>query len=168
LTGPSSLQTAKDPILFDGGQVNLYVYVGNDPVNRADPMGLWGLTDLLGLGWGVAGWLGGGDAPGLRFDPSAGAGVAVEFPEHPGQRGFGYSTTFGNVICYGGPADPDTVEHELAHTRQYRLLGDWYLPAHVLSQTLSYALTGSYSAANLLEMGPYSPGHPAWPWGNFP
>ena len=32
--------TAKDPILFDGGQANLYVYVGNDPVNFIDPSGL--------------------------------------------------------------------------------------------------------------------------------
>jgi RHS repeat-associated protein len=31
---------AKDPILFDGGQANLYVYVGNDPVNWFDPSGL--------------------------------------------------------------------------------------------------------------------------------
>ncbi len=34
----------KDPILFRGGQANLYVYVGDDPVNRRDPSGLadWG------------------------------------------------------------------------------------------------------------------------------
>jgi RHS repeat-associated protein len=32
--------TAKDPILFRGGQMNLYVYVGNDPVNYFDPTGL--------------------------------------------------------------------------------------------------------------------------------
>ena len=31
--------TAKDPIRWDGGQVNLYVYVGNDPVNGIDPSG---------------------------------------------------------------------------------------------------------------------------------
>jgi|GEM_PF-2441764 len=31
---------SKDPILFRGGQVNLYSYVGNDPVNSLDPMGL--------------------------------------------------------------------------------------------------------------------------------
>jgi len=31
--------TAKDPILFAGGQGNLYVYVGNDPVNWVDPSG---------------------------------------------------------------------------------------------------------------------------------
>jgi len=28
--------TAKDPIRFDGGQSNFYVYVGNDPVNSLD------------------------------------------------------------------------------------------------------------------------------------
>jgi RHS repeat-associated protein len=31
---------SKDPIRFDGGQTNLYVYVNNDPVNRRDPSGL--------------------------------------------------------------------------------------------------------------------------------
>jgi RHS repeat-associated protein len=35
---------AKDPILFGGGQSNLYVYAGNDPVNRLDPSGLWGIS----------------------------------------------------------------------------------------------------------------------------
>jgi len=32
--------TAKDPIRFDGGQANIYAYVGNDPVNSIDPSGL--------------------------------------------------------------------------------------------------------------------------------
>jgi len=34
--------TAKDPILFDGGDTNLYGYVSNDPVNWIDPEGLEG------------------------------------------------------------------------------------------------------------------------------
>jgi len=32
--------TAPDPMLFSGGGANLYAYVSNDPVNRADPSGL--------------------------------------------------------------------------------------------------------------------------------
>ncbi len=31
--------TSKDPLRFDGGQANLYVYVGNDPINGLDPSG---------------------------------------------------------------------------------------------------------------------------------
>jgi RHS repeat-associated protein len=36
--------TTKDPILFAGRQTNLYVYVGNDPVNKEDPFGLLIIT----------------------------------------------------------------------------------------------------------------------------
>lgn len=37
--------TAKDPILFAGGTVNLYAYVGNDPLNLVDPSGMGGSDD---------------------------------------------------------------------------------------------------------------------------
>jgi hypothetical protein len=155
---------SKDPILFAGRQANLYVYVNNDPVNSRDPNGLWGVTDAIGWGWGLLGWASGGDAPSVRIDPNAGVGFTIEFTNHPGQSSSGYSTTFGNVICYAGSPSPDTVAHELAHTRQYQVLGDAYLPAHLWAQGISYALTGNYSDANFLEKGPYSPNHQAWPW----
>jgi RHS repeat-associated protein len=48
--------TAKDPILFGGGQADLYVYVGDDPVNWTDATGLAGpVTAVVG---GVFGGLG--------------------------------------------------------------------------------------------------------------
>jgi RHS repeat-associated protein len=37
--------TARDPILFEGGQANLYVYVGNDPATYIDPSGLGSITN---------------------------------------------------------------------------------------------------------------------------
>jgi RHS repeat-associated protein len=39
--------TARDPILFEGGQANLYVYVGNGPVMLLDPRGLSSFTDFV-------------------------------------------------------------------------------------------------------------------------
>lgn len=43
--------TAKDPIFFDGGQANLYVYVGNSPVMYMDPYGLLSLGELAEALW---------------------------------------------------------------------------------------------------------------------
>lgn len=47
-----SLQTAKDPILFAGGDTNLYGYVLNDPINFTDPVGL---INYVTLGNGIVG-----------------------------------------------------------------------------------------------------------------
>lgn len=46
--------TARDPILFNGQQGNLYVYVSNNPVNLRDPYGLFciGGSAYLGIGGG--------------------------------------------------------------------------------------------------------------------
>ena len=35
--------TARDPVLFRGHQVNLYAYVGNNPVQMVDPWGVWSI-----------------------------------------------------------------------------------------------------------------------------
>jgi RHS repeat-associated protein len=48
--------TIKDPIRFEGGQANIYTYVGNDPVNGIDPPGLGEIYNLSGVPlWVVAG-----------------------------------------------------------------------------------------------------------------
>lgn len=39
--------TSKDPILFDGGDVNLYGYVLGDPVNGVDPEGQAALFPII-------------------------------------------------------------------------------------------------------------------------
>ncbi|MBI5196249.1 MAG: hypothetical protein HZA10_07995 [Nitrospirae bacterium] len=41
LDEPYRVFISEDPIGFDGGDVNLMAYVGNNPVNRIDPLGLF-------------------------------------------------------------------------------------------------------------------------------
>jgi hypothetical protein len=41
----------RDPILFAGGDFNLYAYVGGNPVNRIDPLGESPLSWLFGCGY---------------------------------------------------------------------------------------------------------------------
>jgi RHS repeat-associated protein len=58
---------SKDPIRFDGGQVNLYVYVNDDPVNSTDPEGEMTKNQCIaavnaGLATCYAGCIGGGVA----------------------------------------------------------------------------------------------------------
>lgn len=47
--------TARDPALYAGGQANLYAYVGNDPINHRDPLGLWCVSASLYIGFGAGG-----------------------------------------------------------------------------------------------------------------
>ncbi len=49
--------TAPDPLGVGGGSANLYSYVGGDPVNRADPSGLF--CDYTSIGITVGGGIGG-------------------------------------------------------------------------------------------------------------
>ncbi|MDR3163041.1 MAG: RHS repeat-associated core domain-containing protein, partial [Helicobacteraceae bacterium] len=50
--------TAKDPIDFNGGQGNLYVYVGNDPVNWVDPTGEFAWWVMGGIAGGLGNIIG--------------------------------------------------------------------------------------------------------------
>jgi RHS repeat-associated protein len=64
--------TVRDPILFEGGQANLYVYVNNSPSSVTDPKGLW----LVAGGWsGGAAFSVGGDVGFGIYVSDAGFGV---------------------------------------------------------------------------------------------
>ncbi len=54
--------TAKNPILFDGGDANIFAYSGHDPVNAIDPTGLNFISDLFTLPGDFGNMLLGGDA----------------------------------------------------------------------------------------------------------
>jgi RHS repeat-associated protein len=75
--------TARDPALFEGGAMNLYVYAENEPINSVDTSGLatvgfsayggggGGVSVTLewGVGFKVCGELGLGAGGGLELDP---------------------------------------------------------------------------------------------------
>lgn len=88
--------TAKDPILFRGGQVNLYVYVNSDPVNLSDPTGL--VTSVIvtfdhGFGSHAAVYVDNGADP-VLYDPGG--------SYRSGQRGSGdaFTGSEANLLDY--------------------------------------------------------------------
>lgn len=88
--------TSKDPILFQGGDTNLYGYVMNDPVNFVDSNGLWAVQ----VGVGVSGFWG-------TFGGAAEAGVGVSYSDQCGLQVGGYASAQGRagmgIQVGGGP-----------------------------------------------------------------
>jgi len=82
---------SEDPIGFYGGQINLFGYVGNNPIGWKDPLGL----DIVGFSGGASIW---GGVPG----PSAGGtgGILVG----TGSDGFGSAASYGGFYGPGHTA----------------------------------------------------------------
>ena len=55
---PYRVYVSEDPSGFGGGDVNLYLYAGGNPVNYFDPNGNDRVTSILGITGGVAGTIG--------------------------------------------------------------------------------------------------------------
>ena len=108
------------------GDINLYAYAGDDPINEIDPLGLWQATfsggDLWGGSvsfgynsgqWNFGTWVGAGAGASERFNPyDSGCGkpgfqgsVKVQENWNLGQYGGGgvgfQATTSGSVTAYG-------------------------------------------------------------------
>jgi RHS repeat-associated protein len=69
-----------DPIGLAGG-TNLYGYAGQNPINYADPMGLWSVRLSFYYGWGGTVSFGSDEGSGFvggEFGPGYGAGVVIE------------------------------------------------------------------------------------------
>jgi hypothetical protein len=95
-----------DPIGFEGGDVNLYVYVGNNPVNYSDPSGLtW--SSNLGFLWD---WASGGGSNNRFYGPNT--VETREMQNSPGAnalRNDFYAGGGKNFIYGSGQAAWDTV-----------------------------------------------------------
>ena len=166
--------TAKDPILFAGGQANLYVYVGNDPVNLIDPHGLfvgtaWDVTVQAARGAWTSPQLAVGllvGALGSGFNASVVNGN-LEFYDNGITSGLSAATTFGQVIVYSYPRNqiaPSLRAHEQQHVAQSDVLGPAYLPAHIFNQAFFGFALGFEHHDTPLECGPSNRTNPN-PWG---
>ena len=118
--------TSRDPILFGGGQANLYAYVGNSPVTFRDPLGLWcfGASIYDGAGFGAKvcydekGFTcveaGAGLGGGIEIDPIGQGGATDSILIEAGVGCGPYSIGLGaEVNLCGGTTKPPEVKCSL-------------------------------------------------------
>jgi len=75
---------SKDPLGFAAGDLNVLTYVGNNPINLVDPLGLWQVE--LGAAWGYGGKVRFGHDPKSgkwNFGVSAGIGAGASISLDP-------------------------------------------------------------------------------------
>lgn len=102
--GETGRWLSKDPILFNGGDTNLYGYVLMDPVNFVDPYGTFSLPDPRCVAMFAVG--GAGTGAGIGFIIGNGLGAAVG-----GVGGFVGGAVGGFFICDPPPPSGGTGQN---------------------------------------------------------
>jgi len=105
---PNMGRFLQDPIGFRGGDLNLYAYVKNNPVNYRDPYGFWYVDIGVSIGWlGLAGISGvmigpegiykyAGGGSGFSYPP--GAGLSITWSPNDVKTGWNVGLQYGHWI----------------------------------------------------------------------
>ncbi len=71
----------------------------------------------------------------------------------PRRLGWNYrAITFGHTVLSVDELDPDTLEHELVHVRQYELWGPLFIPAYALASVWARVRGGHHYRDNVFEV----------------
>jgi len=125
---------SKDPSGFAGGDTNLDVYAGNDPINHIDPSGLtW--SESLGLLWN---WLTGSGPAQLAF--VSGSNQVYDMMNAPGvehARDFFNQKNGRSAVCGGEPTSQDVTSYRAG----FGLAGVWNAGTNATQQFVgNYAI----------------------------
>jgi RHS repeat-associated protein len=111
--------TQEDPLQFGGGDINLFAYVGNDPVNLADPLGMDVPGVFAAFGYCMYGFA--GDAGALSSGASLSALVAttVDLPNNGfGRASLAFSGRVLPIRLLAGGADHQSFAEFFHHSRR--------------------------------------------------
>jgi hypothetical protein len=131
---------SRDPIAENGG-INLYAYVGNDPINQIDPLGLWNVWNPLTYGIPSLP----GENPWSPTDSSAHWDATVE------GLSIGAAATADGIIPFADPFKNSGAYSDCdSGVKTSRFLGEF-------SRSAALTATGGIVASRLLAASPSAP-----------